>query len=260
MIAVAATDHNDDRTAFTTFSWPTDPWVSLSAPGESIIGILPDAHCGVVPGTDSCVDWWDGTSMAASLVAGGAALVWAELFEQGSAALNSEGGCEVDAQPCNQVVRERLQNNAAAVGARGQNLRDWTRYGRLDLAAALLNQAPPPEPPPQVLVATFSYSCEGYVCIFDAGASAGSGALSYAWQFGDGGMDAGAVVMHDFGSKGSYSVTLTVADDSHEATVSLSLNLKRPNQTLSGSVSSDGGGNSGGGGNCPPKKREKGQC
>ncbi len=266
VIAVAATDHSDDRTDFTTFSWPTDPWVSLSAPGESIIGILPDAHCGLAPGTDSCVDWWDGTSMAAPLVAGGAALVWADLFEQGLAMINSAGGCGAGAQPCNQAVRERLQHNAAAVGARGQDLRDWTRYGRLDVAAALLNQTSPPEPPPEPgpLVATFSYSCDGYVCTFDATGSTGTGTVDYSWDLGVSGASFDVpLVTFDYGSKGGYSVTLTVRDDSNASqVVSAFLNLKRPNQKLSGSVTSDGGGgnDSGGGGNCPPKKQEKGQC
>ncbi|GAA0681094.1 S8 family serine peptidase [Marinobacterium maritimum] len=264
VIAVAASNHNDDRSAFSTFSWPSDPWVSLSAPGEAIIGILPDANCGLAPGTDSCVDWWDGTSMAAPLVAGGAALVWADLFEQGLAVINTAGGCEVNAQPCNQVVRSRLQNSAAAVGARGQDLRDWTRYGRLDVAAALLDQAPPPEPPPSApVVAAFDYSCDGYLCTFVAGTDTGTGTLVFAWLFGDGAAGSGATVAHDYVNKGSYTVTLTVTDDGNESdNVSVTLNLKRPNQKLSGSVTSGGGGgnDSGGGGNCPPKKQEKGQC
>src|SRR3990167_2935763 len=154
VIAVAASDHNDYRASFSTYSQINDPWVSLAAPGQSIIGILPDAHCGLASGVDSCVDWWDGTSMAAPLVAGGAALVWTDLY----AALNASGlsseqdlkpdTCLWDGLPCNQVVRQRLENGADKTGAQGQNMQEWTRHGRLNLHGALTtgDLPPPPEP------------------------------------------------------------------------------------------------------------------
>ncbi|GAA0787300.1 S8 family peptidase [Marinobacterium sediminicola] len=261
VIAVAASDHHDDRAAFTTFSWPSDPWVSLSAPGEAIIGILPDAQCGLASGVDSCVDWWDGTSMAAPLVAGGAALVWSDLHAD-HPELAQTMPCELNAVPCNRLVRDRLQNNAAALGARGQNLRDWTRFGRLDVAAALADDGAP-EPPGYVPpVAAFSYACSGFTCAFNAEASTGSESLNYDWAFGDGVNVSGMTVQHEYAGKGSYTVTLTVDDGSQPSSVSTSLNLKRPNQTQSGSVSADsgGGGDSGGNGGCPPKKKERGQC
>jgi hypothetical protein len=154
VIAVAASDHNDYRASFSTYSQISDPWVSLAAPGQSIIGILPDAHCGLESGVDSCVDWWDGTSMAAPLVAGGAALVWTDLY----AALNASGlsseqdlkpdTCLWDGLPCNQEVRQRLENGADKTGAQGQNMQEWTRHGRLNLHGALTagDVQPPPEP------------------------------------------------------------------------------------------------------------------
>ncbi|MHC4913251.1 MAG: S8 family serine peptidase, partial [Planctomycetota bacterium] len=82
VIAVAATDHNDDRASFSTYSTDADDWVSMAAPGETIIGVLPDLHCALdfPPGTDTCVNYWDGTSMATPLVAGAAALVWTDLY------------------------------------------------------------------------------------------------------------------------------------------------------------------------------------
>lgn len=152
VIAVAASDHNDYRASFSTYSQINDPWVSLSAPGQSIIGILPDAHCGLAPGDDSCVDWWDGTSMAAPLVAGGAALVWAHLYTALHASmLSSEqdlkpATCRWDGLPCNQVVRWRLENGADKTGAQGQNMQEWTRHGRLNLHGALAAGDVPPPP------------------------------------------------------------------------------------------------------------------
>lgn len=154
VIAVAASDHNDYRASFSTYSQINDPWVSLAAPGQAIIGILPDAHCGLEPGVDSCVDWWDGTSMAAPLVAGGAALVWADLYAALHAGnLSSEQAlkpatCLWEGLPCNQVVRWRLENGADKTGAQGQNMQEWTRHGRLNLQGALTigEVQPPPQP------------------------------------------------------------------------------------------------------------------
>ena len=80
VIAVAASDHDDNRASFSTYSTDADDWVSLAAPGEAILGALPDAQCELPPGIDTCVNWWDGTSMATPLVAAGAALVWADLW------------------------------------------------------------------------------------------------------------------------------------------------------------------------------------
>ncbi len=153
VIAVAASDHNDYRASFSTYSQNFDDWVSLAAPGKTIIGILPDVQCGFASGTDSCVDWWDGTSMAAPLVAGGAALVWADLYETLKAGGASgqdlqPANCSWAGLPCNQVVRQRLEDGADKIGAQGQNLQDWTRHGRLNIAGALaLGGGEPPQPP-----------------------------------------------------------------------------------------------------------------
>lgn len=154
VIAVAASDHNDYRASFSTYSQINDPWVSLAAPGQAVIGILPDAQCGLASGVDSCVDWWDGTSMAAPLVAGGAALVWADLYATllaGNLASEQDlkpATCRWDGLPCNQVVRWRLENGADKIGAQGQNMQEWTRHGRLNLQGALTAGDPqlPPEP------------------------------------------------------------------------------------------------------------------
>ncbi len=66
--------------------------------------------------------------------------------------------------------------------------------------------------------ATFSYSCTGLSCDFDAsGSSDPDGSIvSYAWGFGDGETSTGDIASHSYaagGSTYSYSVTLTVTDD-----------------------------------------------
>lgn len=143
VIAVAATDHNDDRASFSTYSTDADDWVSLAAPGEAIIGVLPDFQCSLPSGTDTCVHWWDGTSMATPLVAGAAALVWTDLYQLGSVdAALAPADCKVDGVSCNQVVRQRLENGADKIGAQGQDLLQWTRHGRLNIAGALAASGP----------------------------------------------------------------------------------------------------------------------
>lgn len=141
VIAVAASDDSDNRASFSTYSTDTNDWVSMAAPGEWIAGLLPYDHCGLTVPVDSCVDWWNGTSMAAPLVAGSAALVWAQLYADVDDPSASPSGCTVDGVPCNQVVRERLENGTDKTGASGQDLLAWTRHGRLNLEGALVGAA-----------------------------------------------------------------------------------------------------------------------
>lgn len=167
-LAVAASDHNDDRAAFSTYSNDDDDWVSIAAPGQAIIGVLPDAACGIASGSDTCIDWWDGTSMAAPLVAGTAALVWAELYKTvGNVA---PAGCVVNGVLCNREVRDRIESGADATGAQGQDLLAWTRHGRLNLAAALGAT----EAPEHWLTITKSGDGEGAVMSSDGGIDCGS--------------------------------------------------------------------------------------
>ena len=135
VIAVSASDDSDNRASFSSYSTNCDDWVSLAAPGKDIIGIVPfdNVNCPLTEPNDSCVDWWDGTSMAAPLVAGAAALVWAKLFPgQSPQSCTSPSGV-----PCNEVVRRHLEYGADTMGAAGQDLLAWSQHGRLNLDGAL---------------------------------------------------------------------------------------------------------------------------
>lgn len=72
-------------------------------------------------------------------------------------------------------------------------------------------------------LASFSASCIGLTCAFDAtGSSDPDGSVTtWSWTFGDGDSGSGATVSHTYAATGSFTVTLTVTDD-RGATVSTS--------------------------------------
>jgi PKD repeat protein len=80
---------------------------------------------------------------------------------------------------------------------------DWVRIYRGDGA--------PPDLPP---TASFTSACGALTCTFDGSASVDPEglALSYLWDFGDGGTSPAAVANHAFAQAGSYDVKLTVTD------------------------------------------------
>ena len=73
-------------------------------------------------------------------------------------------------------------------------------------------------PPPQDPVAAFTEDCDVTSCSFDAsGSTDADGEITdFAWDFGDGESTSGpaAVVQHDYAATGTYTVTLSVTDDS----------------------------------------------
>ncbi|HYQ71885.1 MAG TPA: S8 family serine peptidase, partial [Gammaproteobacteria bacterium] len=139
VIAVAGTDHYDDRWAGSTFG---NGWVSMMAPGENILSTIPEDNCELFalllgctydPLTESCLTWSTGTSLASPHVAGAAALVWARLFPGQS----PQSCMTADGIPCNVVVRQHLEYGADTTGALGQNFLAWSQHGRLNLQGAL---------------------------------------------------------------------------------------------------------------------------
>lgn len=67
-----------------------------------------------------------------------------------------------------------------------------------------------------VPVASFTQSCSGYSCAFDASASydPDGSVTQYDWDFGDGTTDIGVNPTHAYAAPGQYTVTLTITDDS----------------------------------------------
>ncbi len=189
VIAVAASDANDNRASFSNYG----EQVSVTAPGDTILSTMPMDLCPGDP--EGCYEFLSGTSMSGPHVSGIAALVFAR--------------ADVST---NEQVRFIIENSAEKTGAAGQNLLGWTQYGRVNLAGALDYATQGGNIPPS---ASFYYACVGLNCNFDAGDSsdADGDITNYSWAFGDGNSASGVSANHTFGAGGTYTVTLTVTDN-----------------------------------------------
>ena len=141
VVSVGATNAFDDRASFSSFSVEEDDWVDVLAPGEPILSTVPGAFfCASNP---QCFQWKMGTSMAAPHVSGVAALVWSYL--NANDPVNANSG----------EVRRRIQDCTDTVGVMGQDMLVWSRYGRLNAAAALNCGNSPPLPSPPITFDAF---------------------------------------------------------------------------------------------------------
>lgn len=124
------------------------------------------------------------------------------------------------------VVAVYLQSNPNATPAEvEQALRSRGRWGVLESYAGSANyigddsdnvvvysdtRSMGSDLPP---VASFSYTCQGLACTFDAtGSSDDFGINSYDWRFGDGTIGSGSLVQHVFPANFNGRVTLRVTD------------------------------------------------
>jgi PKD repeat protein len=195
VIAVAATDSSDSRASFSS----TGDEVELAAPGVSVFSTWnddtgyydPQPVCGTdANGEYGCYKYGSGTSMASPHVAGTAALILA-------------------ANPgwTNDQVRAQLQSTADDLGDAGRDAQYGYGLVDADEAASAVGGLP---------TASFTYSCTDRACDFDASASydPDGSIVSYAWDFGDGATSTGQNPSHTYAADGTYTVSLTVTDDS----------------------------------------------
>jgi PKD repeat protein len=87
---------------------------------------------------------------------------------------------------------------------------------QIALAVATGSEANPGNRPP---TPSFTATCSGLVCSFDASASTDDDGdpLTFSWNFGDGGTATGATAQRTFAAAGTYSVVVTVSDGTNTA-------------------------------------------
>jgi serine protease len=174
-LTVGATTSGDARSSFSNFGTCVD----LFAPGSSITSAWSSG--------DAATNTISGTSMAAPHVAGVAALYLASDPSAPPSTVNAA------------VVNNATSGRLSGIGSGSPNR----------LLYSLFGGAPVDSPP----LASFTFSCTGLSCTFNAsGSTDDHGISSYAWTFGDGQSASGAIVSRTYASSGTFTVQLTVSD------------------------------------------------
>jgi subtilisin family serine protease len=126
MLGVGSSTRYDKLSDFSSFNDPADSggdWVNIVAPGEDIVSAIPGGRYAM----------WTGTSMAAPMVSGVAALVRAEYPIEIYPTLTSS------------LLAARIKNSAFQIQRYDDPLRGFqVRFGRLDALSAV--SGPPPAP------------------------------------------------------------------------------------------------------------------
>ncbi|MGB5138684.1 MAG: S8 family serine peptidase, partial [Candidatus Zixiibacteriota bacterium] len=187
VISVAATDTNDCKADFSTYG----TWVDISAPGT---GILSSYHVHSDAANDY-VATLDGTSMATPIAASVAALIWSHNTGWSATQVRDQLYATADniyANACNSSYAGRL-------GAGRVNAFNAVNTGG-GCTAPVANFSGTPTSGNAPLSVTFTNS------------STGTGPLTYAWTFGDGGTSTAASPVYSYANPGTYTVSLTTTN------------------------------------------------
>jgi aqualysin 1 len=164
--------------------------VDLYAPGTQIAAPINT--------DDNATGLYSGTSQSAAFVAG-------------AAALYLEANPSASPAQVSQAILSGTTNGTVTLltGATP------SRILRVNGSGSTTTTTPPPPPPPgnTAPTAAFAVSCQKANCSFDASSSRDdAGVVSYTWNFGDATSltNSGPMASHVYGTKGSYSVTVTL--------------------------------------------------
>jgi len=180
-ITVGSTTSADARSSFSNFGTCVD----VFAPGSSITSAWFTSS--------TATNTISGTSMASPHVAGAAALYLEGAPTASPATVTSA------------ILASSTANKVTSPGTGSPNRLLYT----VDFGAT-------GGTPNLLPTASFTNSCTALVCTFDGSASADTdGSISsYSWSFGDGTTATGATPSKTYSAGGTYSVTLTVTDNS----------------------------------------------
>jgi len=183
IISVAATDASDVKASFSSYG----TWVDISAPGEDIMSLY-HVH------DDESADYVasaSGTSMAAPLAAGVAALVW------------SRNPAWTAAQ-----VQQRLFDTADDIDGLAGNSSYAGKLGAGRVNAYNAVNTGGPSAPNAAFAGSPTSGCSPLTVSF-ADQSTGE-ITSWSWTFGDGGSSTVQGPSHTYNAAGTYEVSLTV--------------------------------------------------
>jgi serine protease len=208
-ISVAASNWQDELAYYSNWG----PGLDITAPGGELFSNTTD-EAGIfssVPGGGYA--YYQGTSMAAPMVTGAAAVV---------ASVKAWTGDDL--------------RNALLTGA--DDLGDITGYdeeygyGRLNVQGALnWSGGEPPPPPTEELTAAFTTSCKKAECTFDASTSAGD-ITGYEWWVDGGEAGTGVTTEWVFTDPGTYPVTLTVSAGTEDDTITQEVSCQTAGRNL----------------------------